>query len=219
MKTRLFCALLAATLVGGKADAASIAIAATPQESSGPFQHNVFHTANSAQGQYGSILAWFSMNGGGGSWDPVSGAFSLSVDLFSDAGLTAPIGTATGTGNLAAGAFNGNDGGLIGTISWSFDATALGNGLTDATLSFYDINYVTSSAGYTANSTTGSYSSLTLWGADGTADPNTGMFDTNTTSMGMDLVVTFVPVPAALWLFGSGLAGLAGLSLRGRRAA
>lgn len=194
--------------------AAPIQIATTPTETGGPFRHNAFHEASSNGGQSGTILGWFDLGAGGGSWDPDTGAFIINIDIFSDGGLTTAIGTAVGTGNLTAAAFNGFDGGLIGTIGWNFDVTAEGNGFVDRTTSFLDNNYVTSSAGYTANSTTGSYSSMTLWGADGNYDVNTSMFDVNTTNMGVDLVVTFVPVPAAVWLFGSGLIGLVTLARR-----
>jgi len=194
--------------------AAPIQIASTPSETGGPFRHNVFHEASSNGGTSGAILAWYDLGSGGGSWNPDTGAFTINIDIFSDSALTASIGTAVGTGSLSATAFNGFDGGLIGTIGWNFDATAEGNGLTDTITSFIDKNYATSSAGYVANSTTGNYSSLTLWGADGNYNVNTGMFDTTTTSMGVDLVVTFVPVPAAVWLFGSGLIGLVTVARR-----
>jgi hypothetical protein len=201
--------------------AAPIQIATTPSETGGPFRHNVFHTASTSSGASGTILAWFDLGTGGGTWNPDTGAFTINIDIFNNSALTAAVGTATGIGTLAAGAFNGNDGGLIGSINWTFDMAAInsGLGLANKTTSFVDINYATSSLGYVANSTTtntaGNYSSLTLWGADGTYDPVTGNFITppaNTgatpTSMGVDLVVTFVPVPAAVWLFGSGLIGL-----------
>ncbi len=188
--------------------AAPIQIATTPSETGGPFRHNVFHAASSNGGTSGAILAWFDLGTGGGSWDPSTGAFNINIDIFSDGALTTGIGTAVGTGNLTAAEFNGFNGGVIGSINWNIDAAAQGNGLVDRTTSFIDVNYATSTAGYTANSTTGNYSSLTLWGADGSYNATTGMFDTNTTNMGVDLVVTFVPVPAAVWLFGSGLIGL-----------
>ncbi len=194
--------------------AAPIQIATTPSETSGPFRHNAFHEASSNGGQSGAILGWFDLSAGGGSWDPDNGVFIINIDIFSDGALTTSIGTAVGIGDLTATEFNGFNGGLIGTINWDFDATAEGNGLADVTTSFLDINYVTSDAGYTANSTTGNYSSMTLWGADGSYDVNSGIFDVNTTSMGVDLVVTFVPVPAAIWLFGSGLIGLITIARR-----
>ena len=196
------------SLFSAAVSAAPIQIAATPTETSGPFLHNVFHEASSNGGTSGTILAWYDLGSGGGSWDPDTGAFTINIDIFSDNTLTTSIGTADGTGNLSAAAFNVFNGGLIGSISWNFDTVAETNGLTDKTTSFIDKKYATSSAGYVANSTTGNYSSLTLWGADGDYNVNTGMFDVNTTSMGVDLVVTFVPVPAAVWLFGSGLIGL-----------
>ena len=194
--------------------AVPIQIASTPTETSGPFRHNAFHTAGSNGGESGAILGWFDLAAGGGSWDPDTGDFIIHIDIFSDGGLSSGIGTAIGTGYLTAAAFNGFDGGLIGSIDWDFDVTAEGNGLADITTSFLDIDYATSSAGYNANSAAGSYDSMALWGADGSYNASNGVFDTYTTTMGVDLVVTFVPVPAAIWLFGSGLLGLVAVSRR-----
>ncbi len=199
-------------LFTGSVQAAPIAIADLPQETSGPFRHNVFHTADANSGQNGSVLAWFDLGVGGGSWDPVTGAFNISIDLFSDSGLTTSIGTASGAGTLVAAEFNGNDGGLIGSIDWDFDATAEGNGLFDSTTFFIDIFYATSDAGYTANSTDGTYDFMTLWGANGGFDLTDGSF-TNST-LGVDLVVQFVPIPASVWLLTSGLIGLITVSRR-----
>ena len=195
----------------GAVMAAPMAINDLPTESTGPFQHNVFHSASSNGGQSGTIYSWFTLGVGGGSWDPVSGAFSLNVDLWNDAGATVSEGTATATGNLNSAAFNGYDGGLIGSITWDFThaTDSYLNGLGSVTLSFLDYNYATSTQGYTANSTTAN--SMTLWGADGSHDVN-GNFSGAT--MGMDMVATFVPVPAAVWLFGSGLLGLVGVARR-----
>jgi hypothetical protein len=217
MNSYLTGAIVAVALISGTVNAAPINIVATPQETNPPILHNVFHYASGIGGTTGTIRAYFDMNSGGGSWDPVTGAFSLNIDLNQTEDLTGlDFGTATGTGTLAAGAFNGFDGGLIGTILWDFDATAEALGLLDTTMYFYDISYITSASGYQFNSTVGSYDSMSLWGANGTADPLTGMFDTNTTSLGVDLVVTFaaVPVPPAVWLFGSGLLGLVGVARR-----
>lgn len=198
--------------------AAMLSVVATPQETSGPFRHNVFHTPTNTSGG-GTIDAWFNLGNSGGFWDTLTGAFIIAVDLFSNSNLTGSLGSATGTGTLSSAEFNGNDGGLIGTIAWDFDVTAEGNSFTDVTMSFIDNNYVTSSAGHTANSTSGDF--LTLWGADG-YDANTDGFILNDMSRGVDLVVKFdemippsgIPIPASVWLFGSGLLGLVGIARR-----
>ena len=217
-KQFLFCVSL--SLFSVAATAVPIQIAATPTETSGPFRHNAFHTATTNGGQSGGILGWFNLGAGGGSWDPDTGVFVINIDVFSDSGLTSNIGSAIGTGNLTAGAFNGFDGGVLGSITWNFNTTNAAL-VSNTTTSFIDHNYATSNAGYNANSLTGTapdYTALTLWGADGTpvvsldTGVETGNFTGNT--LGVDLVVTFVPVPAAVWLFGSGLLGLVAVSRR-----
>ncbi|VAW77342.1 hypothetical protein MNBD_GAMMA15-280 [hydrothermal vent metagenome] len=201
--------------------AAPIDILQLGLEDSGPFQYSGFHVADANYGMSGAMLAWFAIGrGDSGFWDPDTGAFSLSVHLFDDSGLSTNAGTATATGNLSEAAFNGFDGGLIGSITWDFtNATnAVLNNLGTSTISLIDINYATSTNGYTANST--NTNSMTLWGAEGEYDAMTGLFDTQTTTIGMDLVALFnadikpVPVPAAVWLFGSGLIGLVAVARR-----
>lgn len=190
-------------------------------EDSGPFQYSGFHIADRNYGMSGAMLAWFAIGSGdSGTWDPDTGAFSLSVQLYDDSGLTNNAGTATATGNLSEAAFNGFDGGLIGSITWDFSnaTNATLSGLGSATISLIDINYATSTKGFTANTTNAN--SMTLWGAEGEYDALTGLFDTQTTTIGMDMVALFasdikpVPVPAAVWLFGSGLIGFAAVGRR-----
>ncbi len=221
--TAILRSMIAAITVGlsQTSFAASLDVTTLPTEGSGPFQYNAFHLASGHHGMSGAVLAWFDLgNSGNGNWNTDSGAINLSVQLYTDSSLLNPAGTATATGNFNLNAFNGHDGGLLGTLTWDFSNainSTLQN-LATATISFIDVNYVTSSAGYNANSTAGN--ALTLWGAEGQYDANTGMFDTNTTTIGMDMVALFntnisaVPVPAAMWLFGSGLLMLAGVTRR-----
>ncbi len=201
--------------------AAPIDILQLGLEDSGPLQYSAFHVADTNNGMSGAKLAWFAIGrGDAGSWDPDTGAFVLSVHLFDDSDLFSNAGTATATGTLSEAAFNGFDGGLIGSITWDFTSatnTVL-NGLGSATISLIDINYATSTNGFTANSI--NTNSMSLWGAEGQYDVQTGLFDTQTTTIGMDMVALFagdikpVPVPAAVWLFGSGLIGLAAVGRR-----
>ena len=204
-----------------QADASALDILDLGWQTSGPFQYNAFHTAETNGGMSGTVLAWFAIGRGDtGYWDPVTGDFQLSVHLFDDSGLSANAGTAFASGNLSYAEFNGYDGGLIGTITWDFSkaTNSVLASLGTATIKLLDFNYATSSTGLTANSLDAN--TMTLWGAEGEYDPLTGLFDTATTTIGMDMVALFatdpkpVPVPAAVWLFGSGLLGLAAIGRR-----
>jgi hypothetical protein len=213
MSVALIAALFSATLV-----AAPISIVSLPTETSGGFQHNNFHDATLQQGADGNKLAWFDLGAGGGSYDNVTGDFIVNIDLYGDTGLSNFIGTAVGTGNLDPLAFNSLDGGLIGTLSWDFDASAEAAGLTDTTMSFMDVYYgKTSTAGYIPNTAVGK--SMTLWGSDGNLDPITGLYEGVgiAPTIGVDFVATFVPIPAAAWLFGSGLLAMIGVARRRTR--
>ncbi len=182
--------------------------------------HNMFHDSSNNGGTSGAVLAWFSLGTGGGSYDPVSGAFNVNIDLFLNSDLTGAAGTAVGSGNLTASAFNGDDGGLIGTITWTFDATAQANGLPNtSTMEFVDQFYALTDASHVANSLVSPF--MTLWGSDCGLNLNQGsclnFIPGQVNGLGVDFVVEFVPVPAAVWLFGSGLIALVGISRRKSR--
>lgn len=210
------------------ASAALYQITDLPMENSGPFWHNLFHSADSAGGAGGGIKAWFDLDSTQSStWDSDTGALSLHVKLYDSASLTTPLGSASATSNNFLGthlnAPGAQDGGVIGTMTWNFDSAAtglLGLGASILVQTFLDRDYVTSAAGFNANSFQGvdqTEGFITLWGADG-YDGIDG-FDTAQTTLGTDLVmhvVTPVPVPAAVWLLGSGILGLVGLARRPR---
>ena len=198
--------------------AAPIQIIDLPTETSGGFPHNLFHNSSDNQGQTGVTLAWFDL-GTGGSYDPDTGHFLLNINLWLDSALTMSAGTADADGNLTAASFIGNSLGPIGSITWTFDAIAQANGLpATSTTNFVDRNYAISDAGYIPNSYTGS--SMTLWGSSCVLDAkgNCENFQAGVIhGLGVDFVATFVPVPAAIWLFGSGLLALVGISRRRAR--
>jgi hypothetical protein len=213
-------AALSMSLLSITASAASLTIVSTPTEVSGPFRHNVFHAASGSGGASGSIYAWLNLDttGPASTWDSTTGALTLYLDVFSDQAQTTKVGSAIGTSvNLDSANMNttGNqDGGIIGNISWDFDAGALahmqgndGDILNNTSQVFIDDNYATSTAGYQANTYDNGF--VTLWGADTDALIDSGPSFTTGTTFGTDLVFQVVPVPAAVWLFGSSL-GLLG---------
>lgn len=225
--SRAILATLAVLFCQGASHAA-FEITSTPQELTGPFLHNVFHTASASGGESGSPLVWFNLDGTKtSSYDPTTGALTLHVDLFAEDGLkpgATKIGTATATGTLDSSAFNGNDGGSLGSLDWTFNITDASDpdvanfvgrltGGTSTTTSFFDENYVTSTAGFVANSLNASSGgSMTLWGADGPTGANSSFTDP---SLGVDMVLGFgdsllipiVPAPPSLALALLGLAG------------
>lgn len=199
-----------AILTGSSVAAAPINIVSMPSSNGPGFQHNNFHDASKANGTNGIKLAWFTLGAGGGTYDPVTGDFNANIDIFEDKALTIFIGTAVGTGNLAIAEFNGNDGSTIGSITWDFDNVINAAGLADVTTTFLDLDYnSTSSQGYSPNTVVGT--AMTLWGGGTTT---TGQYP----DVGVDFVTILetspVPVPAAVWLFGSGLLALTGFARR-----
>ncbi len=212
--------LLPLAFLGTAAMAAPVQMTSLAFSDGGGFKHNNFHSADINKGTDGTKLGWFTLGAGGGFYDNVTGDFQMNIDIFTDSSLTTASGTAFASGNLDPLEFNGFDGGVIGSIFWDFDAAAEANGLVDTTTTFYDVNYGASSAlnnDYFPNSAFNNH--MTLWGADGDLDPLTGMYEGNgvAPTMGVDFVATFVPVPAAVWLFGSGLLALVGFSRRQQR--
>jgi hypothetical protein len=205
--------------------ASPLVIMSTPQSTSGPFLHNVFHTASSNGGAGGQIKAWFDLDPGFTStYDPMTGALLLHVEIFSNSALTNQIGTAVGTGTgLVGSALNANLDAVVGEISWSFNMSlsggtdglstymasqSLGTGTAySVTQTVLDTDFVPSATNV-PNSWDGQ--SLSLWGADG----YTGGTSFNNAKLGVD-VVAAVPEPSSIVALGLGL--LAAARARRRR--
>ncbi len=225
-----FAMALLCLCVTSQAYAAPLEITETPQSTSGPFRHNVFHTAGSNGGASGSIIVWFDLDTSQTStFDPDTGDLDLHVNLYNNSSFTTLVGTAVGTSSdfFDVNVFTGtNTNNLVGTIDWDFTlngsaTTFMTNNLVDSTLKFLDHDYVTSSSGDTANSFVPGITqdTMTLWGADGTPDSSNGKFTGS--SLGMDLVFKAednleptgepIPTPAAAGL-GLSLLGLLGIT-------
>ena len=214
-------ALIALLLFSVAALSAPLTIVSTPTETSGPFRHNVFHAASGSGGGSGSIYAWLTLDTNlASTWDPGNGNLTIYLNVYSDQAQSILEGSVVGTStNLLVANMNtsnNQDGGILGNISWAFDAGSLaymqGENASIANNTsqvFIDDNYATSSAGYQANSYENGF--VTLWGANATALNGAAgpSFDTGLTTFGTDLVFQVVPIPAAVWLFGSAL-GLLG---------
>lgn len=213
--------IFAGVLLSAGAAAAPLTIVATPTEVSGGFLHNLFHSASKNGGAGGSIYAWLDLDTTQlSTWDPDTGDLTLYLEVFSDSSLTTSQGyvTATSTDLLGANLSgqDAQDGGVLGSINWDFDAAALAYmqgldaGISDNTSQTYiDHKYSdTTLDGYQPNSFDSK--SVTLWGADTAALIGSGPnFDVNATTFGTDLVFEVIPVPGAVWLFASAL-GLLG---------
>lgn len=228
MKTLFLVALTMVVLAVG-AQASVLTIVDTPQATSGPFRHNVFHTASSSGGAGGTILAWFDLDPDAStSWyNPLSGDMVLNIGIFTGSSLATQIGVATGTGvGLVGTDLNLNLDMIVGTITWDFDMSfdsgsnlagyladqghSTGGDTYQVTQTFLDTDFVPS-ADNVPNSWDGS--NLTLWGADGYTSGTTY----GNATLGVDLVATAVPEPTSLMVMGLGLVGVSLLARRRRR--
>ena len=134
----------------------------------------------------------------GGSNPAVTGLLSTSGTI-----ITANLGAFGYAGFGNGGAFDFAAGGLL-----------YGGSVTGGDWSTLGYNYSGTIAGTTLS--IGQPSSGVSWELDGNGDTDVDLF--KRAFSGTASVDTFVPVPAAMWLFGSGLALLAGMARRRRSA-
>lgn len=204
------CACLA--VVSINANAVVYNISSVLQGNDGGYAFSSFHDANDNTPMSGPVLANITGPIISGTYNDVTGAFDAILTV-SAAGPTVTL-----SGNLLFGVSGFLD--SASTLSVDFDGSD--GFLTDTTIGFLPGDICCNGLG-DPNSLMDINGSLvmSLWGANwnygdgsnfdgGAALPYLG------STLGMDLRVelTAIPVPAAVWLFGSGLIGLAGLARR-----
>ncbi len=178
------------------------------------YQFSSFHDADDTSPMSGPKLANITGPVISGSYNDVSGAFDAVLTV-SDAGPNVTL-----SGNLqfdVTGFLNPSS-----TLSVDFDGLGLSPLLVDTTIGFLPGDICCSGTG-DPNSfkSIGDSLVMSLWGADwdyGDASnfSSDAAYPYQGSKLGMDLRVelTAVPVPAAVWLFGSGLIGLVGVARR-----
>ncbi len=198
-------AVLTLSLAAGHASASVLDILDAPQETSGPFWHNVFHTANHNNAMSGQIKAWFGLDSASSSntYDTSTGALNADFLIYKNKNSSVVVGTASASGVIDSALLNGSAGTVAGSLTWTFDLTDNSHKFYQYLDDFGDPNtmvitqtflandFITSSQGRTANSYESSPTEtyITLWGADGFAN---GSYETPT--LGVDLVLALEPV-------------------------
>ena len=182
------------------------------QGNDGGYQFSSFHDASGSDPMTGGKLADITNPVVSGSYDDVSGVFDAVLTV-SNAGPTVTL-----SGNLL---FDGS-GFLNPSSTLSVDFDGSDGLLADTTIGFLPGDICCNGTG-DPNSfkTIGGSLVMSLWGAnwdygnsqdfDGTSG-NTTPYLGSTLGMDLRVELTAVPVPAAVWLFGSGLLGLVGVA-------
>jgi len=172
------------------------------------------------------LLAYFALLG----WSPAHAALVFEVLRIND--TTAQI---TATGSLDIAGIGSGDSGGIANYWLSLDgATSTGDPGFDSFIGAFTIGgatpdevftrkltndfWLTFAASPTVGSTITGLMTATLdvetWAAAGA----TGTISAGSNIVGSYSVISAVPIPAAVWLFGSGLLGLAGIARRKKAA-
>lgn len=173
----------------------------------GGFGASLFHNSSGSNPMTGSTITDFTGNSVSGTYDDVTGALDVTIAL--DGGFT---GTFNLDGTLL---FDGS--GLLSAnsqLALTFSDGAQG-GLHNDSLGFQP-GYVC--CGSTDNDPNSFINNImTLWGANyggGTFDGDYGTAPPRDLGLDIRLELTPVPVPAAVWLFASGLVGMIGVARR-----
>ena len=205
MKKTMKLAAGATLLLTGAANAAVYDITGVLNGVDNGFGFSGFHfagednTSSNSRDYDGNAMTGSSLAGFDGV--PVSGSYN---DMTGDLSMVLTLTGATGTVALTGTGFIYDGSGVLSAPA-SLDVVFSNptSELYDTTIDFDNSIVCCSSADPAPNSFNGSQ--LSLWGAD-FPDPNLGL--------DLRLQLTPVPVPAAVWLFGSGLLGLIGIARR-----
>ncbi len=180
------------------------------------FAASLFHDASGPDAMSGATLANIP-NGAvlAGSYDDLTGNLSATIDMGGGDSFTL-----SGTGLL----FDGS-GTLAANSQLSISFSTPSGALQNDELGFLPGYVCCGGTDLDPNSfkSDGTNMVMTLWGANFGGGTFTGSYDDTSgnrlATFGIDLrfSLTPVPVPAAVWLFGSGLVGLVGFARRKRR--
>ena len=178
----------------------------------GGFGYSSLHKANDSSPMTGSTIA--TVNSASGTYDDATNQIMLTLGLSNNDTMSI-------AGFLD---FDGS-GALIGNSTVKYTGlTDLANtyntetGMTAANFLGFLPGDVCCSGSYDPNSFlsagVGDLHYMTLWGADFTGDVFAGSYNGSTVGMDMRLELSAVPIPAAVWLFGTALIGLVGFGKR-----
>lgn len=181
----------------------------------GGFGASLFHDASGANVMSGNTVGTITnISGMLGTYDDVTGAFFADLDVVPVVGTDPTSFTLTGTLLFdGAGVLASNS-----SLAIDFSPNAI-SPMTDGNIGFLPGYVCCGSTDNDPNSflaDTNGNLIMSLWGANFSSGlPFDGTYD-NKTNLGMDLRIKLepVPVPAAVWLFGSGLMGLVAVSRR-----
>jgi len=185
------------------------------QSGGGGFGASLFHDASGSNVMSGLTVGTIpNISGLLGTYDDVTGAFYAELDVIPVVGVVPTSFTLDGT------LFFDGAGLLDDNYSLAIDFTPNAiSPLSDGNIGFLPGYVCCGSTDNDPNSFLADSNGdliMSLWGANFFSSlPFAGVYD-NKTNLGMDLRIKLepVPVPAAVWLFGSGLLGLVGVARR-----
>lgn len=206
--------ILALVAVSTAASATTYNITMVTSGSSG-FGASLFHDASGANVMSGNKVGTITnISGMLGTYNDVTGAFYAALDVVPVVGATPTSFTLAGTLFFSgAGVLDNNY-----SLAIDFSPNAI-SPMTDGNIGFLPGYICCGSTDNDPNSFLADGNGdmiMSLWGANfSTGLPFAGQYD-NKTDLGMDLRIKLepVPVPAAVWLFGSGLMGLVAVARR-----